>query len=655
MKIVAWVPIKMNNERLPGKNILPLAGKPLCQHILGELQQLEGVHEVYAFCSDSELDQYLPKGVERIDRDIKLNSFSTKINDVIKSFAETIEADIYIYAQVTSPFLKHEAIQAGLDAVVSGEYDSALSVKMLRDFLWADKEKPMNYDPASIARTQDLSPYYQETGGFYIYTKELIEKYNRRTGFKPYLMELSEIESVDIDYREDYELAQAIALKDRGRVNDAYNVDLLSKWCKYAEQGKGINELFAFWGETFAIYGGGVIGKSIYASIKDKSCIKYFIDKDPKEINGVACINPQNINSMETVDLIVVTPGFDIASIRKQLWDINIPIFAIDEMFDATYQDDGYVFLLKLMNREHARLINNWKLGDSAWKKLIEGYEINLINGWINNKTTLNSFIPAAKMLGNKLIIPSLDVILTTKCSLKCKKCSHLIPAYTHDGRQPFDIAVEEVICDIDKLLSAVDYIGMAIILGGEPLLYKDIDIILEHLSRCNKVGRFQVVTNSTIVPQDSTCEYLSDDKFCVYLNDYGLEVQKVNAVREKLINHHVKFRIGKDRIWYDFGGLSNLNLSANELKHHYEHCSYSQCKALMQGELHTCALHKHGQRTGVFPYVDDSLHIHEFSEQQLREELIKFYLREGFSACNYCNAPIRKASIPIVAGEQEE
>lgn len=211
MKVVAWVPIKMNNERLPGKNVLPLAGKPLCQHVLGELQKLEGIEGVYAFCSEKELDQYLPSGVTRMDRDVTLNSFQTKINDVILSFSEKIDADIYVYAQVTSPFLKVEKIKEGLDAVLSGEYDSALSVKVLRDFLWENKDKPLNYDPAQIARTQDLKPYYQETGGFYIYTKSLIQEYNRRTGFKPYLVELSEIESVDIDYREDYELAQAIA------------------------------------------------------------------------------------------------------------------------------------------------------------------------------------------------------------------------------------------------------------------------------------------------------------------------------------------------------------------------------------------------------------------------------------------------------------
>lgn len=215
MKIVAWVPIKMNNERLPGKNILPLSGKPLCQHVLGELLKLQDVQGVYAYCSEVDLEQYLPPCVERVDRDVSLNSFTTKINDVILAFSQAVDADIYVYAQVTSPFLRYETVRRGLDAVLDGQYDSALSVKVLRDFLWQDG-KPVNYDPANIARTQDLKPYYQETGGLYIYTRELIQTHHRRTGWKPYFAEVDEIEAVDVDYREDYELAQAIASRGEG-------------------------------------------------------------------------------------------------------------------------------------------------------------------------------------------------------------------------------------------------------------------------------------------------------------------------------------------------------------------------------------------------------------------------------------------------------
>ncbi len=52
MKTVALIPIKLNLQRLPHKNILPIAGHPLCWHIVNTLLQVKDIDEVYIFCSD---------------------------------------------------------------------------------------------------------------------------------------------------------------------------------------------------------------------------------------------------------------------------------------------------------------------------------------------------------------------------------------------------------------------------------------------------------------------------------------------------------------------------------------------------------------------------------------------------------------------------
>ena len=58
MKTVALVPIKLNSQRLPHKNILPLAGHPLCYHILDTLLKTHGIDEVYVYCSDESVKNY---------------------------------------------------------------------------------------------------------------------------------------------------------------------------------------------------------------------------------------------------------------------------------------------------------------------------------------------------------------------------------------------------------------------------------------------------------------------------------------------------------------------------------------------------------------------------------------------------------------------
>jgi CMP-N-acetylneuraminic acid synthetase len=109
----------------------------------------------------------------------------------------------------TSPFVSSDSIQAALNKVKVGEYDSALAVQKVQEFLWKDGE-PFNYELSNIPRTQDLPALYRETSGFFIYKREIILEHNRRIGFKPYLKEVSKIESVDIDEYEDFQIANAV-------------------------------------------------------------------------------------------------------------------------------------------------------------------------------------------------------------------------------------------------------------------------------------------------------------------------------------------------------------------------------------------------------------------------------------------------------------
>ena len=70
--------------------------------------------------------------------------------------------------------------------------------------------KPFNYELDNIPRTQDLEPLYEETSGFYIINSSVITSLNRRIGKKPHIVEVNEIEAVDIDEKEDFQIADAI-------------------------------------------------------------------------------------------------------------------------------------------------------------------------------------------------------------------------------------------------------------------------------------------------------------------------------------------------------------------------------------------------------------------------------------------------------------
>lgn len=209
-KVVAVVPIKLNSERLPNKNIKPFDnGKPLCSYILNTLLKIKDIDEVYVYCSNPRIKDFIPENVTYLKRSEELDQNTTKINEVLSSFSKDVPADVYVMTHTTAPFVKAQSIEKGLEAVLSGKYDSAFAAKKIQDFLWKDGQ-PFNYELNNIPRTQDIEPLYMETSGFYIYTDEIINKLNRRIGDRPYIVEVGEIESVDIDEKEDFDIANAL-------------------------------------------------------------------------------------------------------------------------------------------------------------------------------------------------------------------------------------------------------------------------------------------------------------------------------------------------------------------------------------------------------------------------------------------------------------
>lgn len=211
-KVVAFVPIKLNSQRLPRKNILPLGEYPLSWYIFKTLLQVKTIDEVYVFCSDEKVMDYVPKGVKYLKREAYLDGDLIKGYEIYDSFIKAVESDIYLLAHTTSPFLSHKSVEEALEKVISEEYDSALSVQKKQTFIWY-KGKPLNYDSNNIPRTQDIEPVYIETSGFFIFQKEHFKTYGRRIGFNPYFQELNDVEAIDIDTKEDYEYALKIVEK----------------------------------------------------------------------------------------------------------------------------------------------------------------------------------------------------------------------------------------------------------------------------------------------------------------------------------------------------------------------------------------------------------------------------------------------------------
>jgi CMP-N-acetylneuraminic acid synthetase len=210
MKTVAMVPVKLHNERAPGKNIRPFFdGTPLIQCLLKTLVCVSGLDDIYVFCSDKSIQNYLINGVKFLQRPAWLDNASATPQDIIREFIQVVEADVYMVSHVTSPFVSRTHFEECIEAVLRKGFDSSFTGEKIQKLLW-EKNQPLNFDAANVPRTQDLPPIFAEVSAAYVFKKEVFLTLNRRIGANPHITAVGGVESIDIDYPEDFMLADAV-------------------------------------------------------------------------------------------------------------------------------------------------------------------------------------------------------------------------------------------------------------------------------------------------------------------------------------------------------------------------------------------------------------------------------------------------------------
>lgn len=207
-KVVGLIPIKLNNERLPGKNTKLLGDKALCQYLFDTVTKVGNLDEVYVYCSDDSICQYIPDGIRFLKRPAELNGSTIKSRQILECFVAQIDADVYALMHVTEPFIKPETIRTSIAQVLSGEFDSAFVAHTIKEFAWY-RDNPLNYALTDVVKTQELEPVYVE-GELYVFEKNVLTEMGRRIGDRAYICPISWQESICIDDMDDFLMAQAV-------------------------------------------------------------------------------------------------------------------------------------------------------------------------------------------------------------------------------------------------------------------------------------------------------------------------------------------------------------------------------------------------------------------------------------------------------------
>lgn len=259
---------------------------------------------------------------------------------------------------------------------------------------------------------------------------------------------------------------------------------------------------------------------------------------------------------------------------------------------------------------------------------------------------------------------------ITCSCNLKCRLCGAYIP-YLQSGGQDMrrEYSLEHWNNVLDRYFKIVTHVNVLAISGGEPLLYTDLPGFIHSLAQYrDAIGRVQIVTNGTIVPNRAVLDAAKEFGRQLYFNvdNYGEVSKAVKEIDGLLSKHDIPYIIRnytKENPhcggWVDFGGLvERVHPTKEETEQVFSKCANAQsihfCFLIAGSEMWPCDPARRRRYLTSSPGHSEYLDLLDFSlsPEAQREKITAIYNMKSLSACSYCNG-LCEDSPRIVPGEQ--
>ena len=232
-------------------------------------------------------------------------------------------------------------------------------------------------------------------------------------------------------------------------------------------------------------------------------------------------------------------------------------------------------------------------------------------------------------------VLPRIMLLPTTRCNLRCKGCSSLLPLFEHTE----DVPLKQNLRDLKLFFRGIDGC-IRLTVGGEPFLYPDLPALLEYLRDEDKVFSILLITNSTIQPSREVLSILSDPKFYVEVSDYG-HIQQMSKTVAALEGAAVRFRVLSEQVWDDMGGVEARNRSEVQMREIYMNCEQGRLmKSIHNGSVFVCArsARMSALNCGYNHHCDSFVLNEGDSIKTLQEKICGLYFRNIADACDRCD-----------------
>jgi hypothetical protein len=239
-----------------------------------------------------------------------------------------------------------------------------------------------------------------------------------------------------------------------------------------------------------------------------------------------------------------------------------------------------------------------------------------------------------------KLSLRSIDIIITERCSLRCRDCSNLMQYYA----KPKDCDTDLVLKSIDAFCSVFDEVIEFRIIGGEAFMNRDWPVIVKRLTDEPKGKRVVIYSNATFLPDRKKTGCLKHPKVLLNITDYGPLSRKFAEFKGMLESSAIAYHVIASPGWLDCSSIIPHRRSREEKIEVFKNCCAKNMATLSDGKLHRCPYGANALRLSAVS--DERTDYVDLFEKPLDAEgvlamksKVRDYLwhREYLEVCDFC------------------
>ena len=203
-----------------------------------------------------------------------------------------------------------------------------------------------------------------------------------------------------------------------------------------------------------------------------------------------------------------------------------------------------------------------------------------------------------------QLTVQSIDLMVTERCSMKCRDCANLMQYY----EKPENADLNEMLQTIDTICEKMDEIYEVRVIGGEPFMNKELHLVVEALTRQEKIKKVAIFTNATIMPRDEQWPSLQHEKVRFFITEY-LQSRKLQPLIEQLEKRGIAYVSEKANGWTECASLEKHDRTVPEQEAIFRSCCAKNLATLADGRLYRCPFSANAFKLHAVPdYSEDYL-----------------------------------------------